>query len=118
MIVVMPTNTTTQRTGMAIETDVRPKPSAWATSARAITAPERMARKMVTRLSDSVYVSERVASRLQCSVARICSFAASSVRLDGGSSVGTFYLLVAGRRPLLVCDPATLHNHLDAIRRA
>src|SRR5437763_11335730 len=51
-------------------------------------APDRMARKMLTRASDSVYVSDRVASRLQCSVARICSLvAAPGSGLDGGISV-------------------------------
>src|SRR5215471_1437649 len=60
-----------------MEIVVGPKPSAWATSARAITAHDRMARKMVTRLRASLYVKEPVASRLQCSVARICSLAAA-----------------------------------------
>src|SRR5215472_10574883 len=71
-----------------MEIAVGPKPSAWATSARAITAPDRMARKIVTRLRASLYVRERVASRLQCSVARICSLAAAlDSRPAGATSV-------------------------------
>src|SRR5262245_48678529 len=47
-----------------------------------------MARKMVTRLRASLYVRERVASRLQCSVARICSLAAAlDSRPAGATSV-------------------------------
>src|SRR5215471_14077355 len=72
---------------MAMEIVVGPEPSAGATSARAITAPDRMARKIVTRLRASLYVSERVASRLQCSVARICSLAAPVSRPAGATSV-------------------------------
>ena len=46
-------------TGIAIDTEVLPKLSARATRARAITAAERIARNLVTRLSASLYVSER-----------------------------------------------------------
>jgi hypothetical protein len=43
---------------------------------------------MFTLVSDPLYVSVRVASRLQCSVASICSLvAAEGSVLDGGISV-------------------------------
>ena len=84
----MPENKITESMRMATVMNVEPKRSAWATSARAMTAPERMARNMFTRPRDSVYVRERVASRLQCSVARICSLAAAAgSRPAGGISV-------------------------------
>ena len=53
-MVATPVNKTTKSTKMAIEMNVGPNRSAWATSARAMTAPESIARKMFTRPSDSV----------------------------------------------------------------
>src|SRR5690349_1991085 len=70
---------------IATEMKAGPKWSAWATRARAITAPDRTVRNMVTRPSDSWYVRARVARRLQCSVARI--WMASESCFAGGSSV-------------------------------
>src|ERR1700730_4661468 len=93
-MVAMPANRTTRSTGIAIVMKVAPKWSACATRASAITAPERIARKMVTRLRDSLYVRVRVASRLQCSVARICPLAAASgSRPAGGVCVDNSRLL-------------------------
>src|ERR1051326_1058912 len=65
---------------------VCPKRSACAIRARAMTAPERIARNMLTRPSDSWYASDRAAIKLQCSVARICSFS-DTAGSRGGSSV-------------------------------
>src|SRR5215831_18505145 len=65
---------------------VCPKRSACAINARAMTAPERIARNMFTRPSDSWYASDRAAMRLQCSVERICSFS-ETAGSRGGSSV-------------------------------
>jgi hypothetical protein len=48
-----------------------PKPSACTTRERATTAAERTVRKMAVRLKISCQVMLRVASRLQCSLARI-----------------------------------------------
>ena len=84
-MVKTPVTRTTESMKIAIEMNAGPKWSAWATSASAITAPERMARNMFTRPSDSWYVRARVARRLQCSVARIWS--ASDCGRDGGISV-------------------------------
>jgi hypothetical protein len=53
-MVEMPVNTTMERRGMAIAMNAGPKRETWATSASAMTAPERMDRKMVTRLRDSL----------------------------------------------------------------
>ena len=102
--VTTPANRTTHKTGIAMEIAVGPKPSAWATSARAIIAPDRMARKIVTRLRASLYVKEPVASRLQCSVARICSLvAALDSRKAGATSVDIWF---ASLPPLArLCDP-------------
>src|SRR6266581_2506469 len=82
--------------GIAIEMKIGPKCSACATSARAINAPDRMDRNIVTRLRASLYVRARVASRLQCSVARICSLAAAPASPPdpaGGISVDMSLLL-------------------------
>src|SRR5215831_18726306 len=97
-----------------MEIVVGPKPSAWATSARAITAPDRMARKMVTRLRASLYVRERVASRLQCSAARICNLAAPlDSRPAGATSVDIWCPSVHAKhaRTGLVVRPL---NHVSA----
>ena len=53
-MVTMPVKRTMNSTGIAIVVKAVPKRSTWATSASAITAPERTARKMFTRASDSV----------------------------------------------------------------
>src|SRR5438876_699041 len=88
-----PTRKTTASMKIAMAKKAGPKWSAWATRARAITAPERMVRNMFTRPSDSWYVRARVASRLQCSVARICSAPDSIGR--GGISVDIDPSLIA-----------------------
>src|SRR6266513_1103504 len=112
-----PTRKTTASMKIAMAKKAGPKWSAWATSASAITAPERMVKNMFTRPSDSWYVRARVASRLQCSVARICS--ASDSRGRGGISVAiAFPSLVAwsvarqvGERD----EPARLEKCRDAV---
>jgi len=48
-----------------------PKPNAWTTSARTTNDAEQMVRWIVMRLITSDQVMLLVASRLQCSVARI-----------------------------------------------
>src|SRR5438552_805144 len=107
-------NRTTESRGMAIAMNVDPKRSAWATSASAITAPDRMARNIVTRLRPSVYVSERVASRLQCSVARIWSLAAVTVSGRAGGRSGD--MLSPGC--LVDRGPAVaLHGRATVLRR-
>src|ERR1700682_1721287 len=58
-----------------------------------------MARNMFTRPRDAMQVSERVASRLQCAVARTCSLAAAGSLPAGGISVDISSLLVAGQVP-------------------
>jgi hypothetical protein len=57
-----------------------PKPVASASSASAMVAADRTLRKTVARLIASFQISDRAASRLQCSVARI---AAHLARTDG-----------------------------------
>ena len=49
-------------------------------------APDRVVRNMPARLNDSFHASEREASRLQCSVDRICSRIAGEVPLVGALS--------------------------------
>src|SRR5579859_993357 len=84
--VATPTKNTIASMKIAIAENVVPNRSAWAIKASAITAPDRTARKMFTRPSDSWYVSARVARSDQCSVARICSFS-DTTGSRGGSSV-------------------------------
>src|SRR5712692_6198214 len=69
--------------------------------ASAIIAPDRTARNMFTRPSDSWYVSARVASRDQCSVARICSFADASGSRGGISVTGQIPRQLRQRRESL-----------------
>src|SRR5207245_1784266 len=111
-----PTRKTTASMKIAMAKKAGPKWSAWATRARAITAPERMVRNMFTRPSDSWYVRARVASRLQCSVARICSAPDSIGR--GGISVDIDPSLIAWKVARQVgqgLEPATFEKRRDAV---
>ena len=76
-VVVSPTSSTTSNTGSANRRKAGPKSVAWATSASATMAAESTVRNMPARVKISFQVIERVASRLQCSVARICTRTAS-----------------------------------------
>jgi len=80
--VARPTKSTTGRMSSAKTTKPWLKDVAWATSASATVAPESRVRNMLARANDSFHERERVASRLQCSVARIwtrSAFAAASM---------------------------------------
>ncbi len=76
-------NSTTGRMMIPNRAKVLPNPDPWPTSARATIAPESAERYMPARANISFQAIERVASRLQCSVARICS------RRAGGTSPPT-----------------------------
>src|SRR3569833_3030702 len=60
------------RIANANSTNVCPNDDACPTRANATVAPERVDRYMPARLNDSFQASDRDASRLQCSVERIC----------------------------------------------
>src|SRR5256885_2839928 len=73
MNVARPMKSTTGRVTSANSVKASPKADACATSASATIAPERIERNIPARLKDSFQASDRDASRLQCSVARIWS---------------------------------------------
>src|SRR2546426_6489864 len=73
MYVATPMNSTTGRMTRAKSVNPSPNADACATSARATIAPVTVVRNIPARLNDSFQASERDASRLQCSVERICS---------------------------------------------
>ena len=73
MYVATPMNSTTGRMTRAKSVNPSPNADACATSAKATIAPVRVVRNIPARLNDSFQASERDASRLQCSVERICS---------------------------------------------
>src|SRR6266536_1869641 len=88
-----PTKKTTGRSTSEKTTKASPNADAWATRARATTAPDRADRSVRERVDDAFQVRERVASRLQCSVDRIWSRTAtgtaeSPVARPGGASAG------------------------------
>src|SRR5947209_5005347 len=85
-MVATPTKNTTASMKIATAMNVVLKWSTCAMSARAITEPDSTPRNMLTRPSDSWYVSARAAIRLQCSVARIWIFS-DTPGSRGGSSV-------------------------------
>ena len=53
-MVEMPVNATRERRGMAMAMNAGPKRETWATNARVITMPDRIARKMDTLLRASL----------------------------------------------------------------
>jgi hypothetical protein len=69
--VARPMSSTTGRRTRATVRVVGPNPVASATRARATTAADRTVRKIVVRLIRSFHSSDRVASRLQLSAARM-----------------------------------------------
>ena len=69
-------------------TNSGPKSVAEPTSARATVAVESEVRNIELRANDSFQLSERVASRLQCSVARNCARRAGKDSLAGARSAG------------------------------
>src|SRR5262245_32145914 len=118
-IVARPTNSTTGNTNSAKRRKFGPNAVAWATSASATTAADSTVTNIEARLKTSFHVMLRVASRLQCSVARICARTASVTPLrsengDGRAesvgkesliAVATFYPSVStGRRNDMVRD--------------
>src|SRR5438552_1410607 len=89
-----PRKKTTGRSTSEKTLNASPNVDAWATSASATTLPDSADRNMLDRLNDSFQVSERVASRLQCSVARIWSRTATGRAVaespvPGGISLAT-----------------------------
>src|SRR6476660_2745490 len=69
--VVQPTTMTSGRSRSANVWNGAPNDVDCATKASATMAPERRVRNIEARLNDSLHDRERVARRLQCSVARI-----------------------------------------------
>src|SRR4029453_3581907 len=69
----MPSSSTTGSSTSASVVVCGPKPGASASRASAMIAADSTVRKTVARLSASFQISDRVASRLQCSVARIAA---------------------------------------------
>src|SRR5262249_45236407 len=102
--VARPTSSTTGSTSKAKMWKLGPKAVACATSARATTAADSTVMYIAARLKTSFQVMLRVASRLQCSVARIWVRTASvtPLRSDSGWRV---VLFVAGRASLMVMIP-------------
>src|SRR5688500_13445175 len=78
-----PTSSTTGRITRPKRRNPSPKLEACATRARATMAPDSVDRNMPARLNDSFHASDREASKLQCSVERICS------RIAGGMAPPT-----------------------------
>src|SRR5437667_11257362 len=79
-------NNTTGRITRAKSVKDWPNPVAPPTRPNATIAPERVVRYIPARLNDSFHASERDASRLQCSVERICSRIAGEVSAVGAAS--------------------------------
>src|SRR6185437_10718855 len=81
-----------------------PKAVAWATRASATTAAESTVMNIEARLKTSFQVMLRVASKLQCSVARIWVRTASVTPLRSERAGGVVVVL-AGRASLMVMIP-------------
>src|SRR5207247_10448178 len=79
-------NKTTGRITRAKSENDSPNPVAPPTRPNATIAPERVVRNIPARLNDSFHASERDASRLQCSVDRICRRIAGEAPAVGSAS--------------------------------
>jgi len=122
-----PMNSTTGKTTSAKRRNPCPKSEACATSARATIAPATVERNIPARLKDSFQANDRDASKLQCSVERICRriapvvSPASSVTLDdaasGGSALGPG-ALPSGRSYDIAGEPPARRDGVRRLREA